>query len=144
MPAPKRKDPYENFNFRVEIDGITQAGFSEVIIPEAGIDVVEYREGNESSHVRKIPGRVRYGNVILKWGITNSQELYNWWKAVRDGNVMRKNMSIVLMDLQRIDVKRWNVKEAWPVSYAVGPLDAKGRDVLIEKLEIANEGVEQA
>jgi phage tail-like protein len=144
MPAPKRKDPYENFNFRVEIDGIVQAGFSEVIVPEASVDVVEYREGNEISNVRKLPGRVRYGNVILKWGVTNSQELYNWWKGVRDGNVIRRNMSIILMDLQRIDVKRWNVREAWPASYTVGPLDAKGHDVLIEKLEIANEGVEQA
>ncbi|MBP1733181.1 MAG: phage tail tube protein gp19 [Deltaproteobacteria bacterium] len=144
MPAAKRKDPYENFNFRVEIDGITQAGFSEVSVLEASVDVVEYREGNELSHVRKLPGRVKYGNVTLKWGVTNSQELYNWWKSVRDGNVIRKNMSIVLMDQQRNDVKRWNVREAWPVSYKVGPLDAKGNDVLIEELEITNEGVEQA
>ncbi len=144
MPVPKRKDPYENFNFRVEIDGIVQAGFSKVLIPEASVDVVEYREGNELSHVRKLPGRVRYGNVLLKWGSTSSQELYNWWKSVRDGNVMRKNMSIVLMDQQRTDVKRWNVREAWPVKYEVAPLDARGNDVLIEELEIANEGVELA
>jgi phage tail-like protein len=94
--------------------------------------------------VRKLPGRVRYGNVILKWGSTSSQELYNWWKSVRDGNVIRKNMSIVLMDQQRTDVKRWNVREAWPIKYEVAPLDAKGNEVLIEELEIANEGVDLA
>jgi phage tail-like protein len=142
MPAPKRKDPYENFNFRVEIDGIMQAGFSEVSVLETIVDVVEYREGIELSHVRKLPGRVRYGNVVLKWGVTNSQELYNWWKGVRDGNVIRKNMSVILIDQQRNDVKRWTVREAWPAKYQVGPLNAKGNDVLIEELVIANEGIE--
>jgi hypothetical protein len=31
-----------------------------------------------------------------------------------------------------------------PAKYEVAPLDAKGNDVLIEELEIANEGVELA
>lgn len=29
MATGGRKDPYRNFRFRVEIDGITQAGFSD-------------------------------------------------------------------------------------------------------------------
>ncbi len=144
MPTAKRKDPYKNYNFLVEIDGITQAGFSHVVIAESSVDVIEYREGGDPSHVRKLPGRVRYSNVVLKWGSTDSQELYNWWKAVRDGNVSRRNLTIVLLDRVRNPVKRWNVREAWPTKYIVAPLDAKGNDVLIEELEVANEGVELA
>jgi hypothetical protein len=30
MPVGERKDPYRNFRFLLEIDGIVQAGFSEV------------------------------------------------------------------------------------------------------------------
>ena len=45
--AGERKDPYRNFRFRVEVEGIQQAGFSEVSGFDASIDVVEYREGNE-------------------------------------------------------------------------------------------------
>ena len=34
----QRKDPYRNFRFRLEIDAITQAGFSEVAIAETSTD----------------------------------------------------------------------------------------------------------
>ena len=77
MPAGERKDPYKNFRFLVEIDGITQAGFREVTIPDTAQDPVEYREGNEPITVRKLPGLIKYGNVTLKWGITDSLDLYN-------------------------------------------------------------------
>jgi len=67
MP-PARVDPYHDFNFQVEIDGIPQSGFREVIMPAATADVIEYREGHEPSVVRKLKGRVHFGNLILRWG----------------------------------------------------------------------------
>ncbi|MGP8330828.1 MAG: phage tail protein, partial [Methanosarcinaceae archaeon] len=57
-----RNDPYRNSRFLLEIDGIVQAGFSEVTIPDISTDIVEYREGNEDTTVRKLPGLTRYGN----------------------------------------------------------------------------------
>jgi hypothetical protein len=51
-----RKDPYQNFRYLVEIDGIAQAGFSEATIPDSAQDPIEYREGNEPPTVRKLPG----------------------------------------------------------------------------------------
>ena len=142
MPTVTRKDPYGNFNFEVEIDGITQAGFAEVVMPEASVQVIQYREGNEPNTVRKLPGLVSYGNIILKWGCSESTELYEWWKTVVDGHVARKNMSIILLVEGRNKAKRWNVRNAWPVRYSIDALDAKGKDALIESLEIAHEGFE--
>ena len=80
MATGQRIDPYKNFRFLVEIDGIVQAGFSEATIPDSSQDPIEYREGNEPPTVRKIPGIIKYGNVTLKWGITDSLDLYNWRK----------------------------------------------------------------
>jgi len=142
MPPVNRNDPYGNFNFMVEIDGITQAGFAEVVMPEGSVVVIQYREGNERNTVRKMPGPVSYGNIILRWGCTNSAELYNWWKTVVDGQTARRNMSIILLDEGRNQVKRWNVGNAFPVRYHIGDLNAKGKDALIEELEIAHEGFE--
>ncbi len=66
------RQPYRNFNFRVEIDGIAEAQFAEVEVPDAEIAVVEYREGaDKTSASRKLPGRVSYGNVVLRRGITD-------------------------------------------------------------------------
>ena len=66
-----RIDPYRNFRFRLEIDGITEAGFSEVTMPDASTEPIEYRNGDEGITVRKLPSLIKYSNVTLKWGITD-------------------------------------------------------------------------
>lgn len=105
MP-PARQDPFRNFNFVVEIDGMVAAGFSEVSMPAASADVIEYREGGESNVVRKLPGRIHFGNPMLRRGITASDELYHWWKTVLDGQTSRRTMAVILMDEARNPVKR--------------------------------------
>ena len=65
-----RIDPLRNFRFRLVIDSITQAGFSDVMIAETTIDAVDYRNGDDPPHVRKLSGLTKYGNVTLKWGLT--------------------------------------------------------------------------
>jgi hypothetical protein len=42
-----RIDPLRNFRYRLEIDSITQAAFSEVMIGETTIDAVDYRDGTD-------------------------------------------------------------------------------------------------
>ena len=79
-----RVDPYRAARFLLEIDGITRAGFSECSIPDSSQDPIEYREGNETFTVRKIPGMNKYGNLTLKWGTTDTMELYEWRKQVEE------------------------------------------------------------
>lgn len=144
MPSGPRRDPYPNSNFLVEIDGIAVAGFSEVIAPEASVTVIEYREGNEPLTVRKLPGLVGHSNMILKRGVAESTELYEWWRSVESGNIQRRNMSVILLNQRREEVVRWNIREAWPARYqAFSDLNAKGNDVAIETVEIAHEGIER-
>ncbi len=143
MPTGERKDPYRNFRFLVEIDGIIQAGFSEATIPDSTQEPIEYREGNEPPTVRKLPGLVKYGNVTLKWGITDSLELYNWRKLVEQGKMKdaRRNMAIILMDEEGNPAARWEFSEVWPSKYDAPDLNAKGTDIAIETLEIVHEGM---
>lgn len=142
----ERKDPYRNFRFLLEIDGIVQAGFSEVTIPDTSSDVVEYREGNEPTTVRKLPGLTKYGNVTLKWGITDSMELYEKWrKPVEEGKMgdARKNVAIILMDEEGNPAARWEFENAWPSKYDAPDLNAKGTDVAVETLEIVHESMKR-
>jgi len=141
MPVGERKDPYRNFRYLVEIDGIIQAGFSEATIPDSTSDVIEYREGNEPPYVRKLPGLTKYGNVTLKWGVTDSMELYNWRKLVEQGKMKeaRRNMAIILIDEEGNPAARWEFEDAWPSKYDAPDLNAKGNDVAIETLEITFE-----
>ncbi len=57
--ARRPTDPLANFNFQLEIDGITRAGFSECTGLNAEANVIEYREGNESLTTRKLPGLIK-------------------------------------------------------------------------------------
>ena len=144
MATGTRVDPYRNFSFLVEIDGITQAGFSDCSGFGASTDPIEYREGGETKTVRKLPGLTKYPNITLKWGLTDSRELYDWYRDVVNGKIARKSGSIILLDLEGNEKVRWNFFEAWPTKWDGPDFTAKGNDVSIETLELAHERVERA
>jgi phage tail-like protein len=140
-----RKDPFRSWRYLVEINGIVQAGFTEASIPDSSQDPVEYREGNEPPTVRKIPGLIKYGNITLKWGTTDSLELYKWRKLVEQGKMKdaRRNMAIIVLDEEGNPAARWEFREAWPTKYDAPDLNATGGDMAVENLEIAHEGMER-
>lgn len=141
MATGEVKDPFGNYNFLVELDGITRAAFQEVSGFDATVDVIEHREGGENTTLRKLPGMTKYSNITLKWGITDDVELYQWHRDVVDGTLERKNGSIVLLGRDGQEVARWNFIRAWPTKYDGPDLNAEGNDVAIETLELAHEGV---
>jgi phage tail-like protein len=140
-----RQDPLRNFRFRLEIDGVQLAGFSEVTIGATTTEAIEYREGTDPPHVRKLSGLTKFGNITLKRGVTESLELFNWYKAIVAGQLgtNRKKVVIVVADEAGADQARFVVNEAWPVKYDPSDLDAKGNEVFIELLELVNEGIER-
>ncbi|TYP79675.1 phage tail protein [Paenibacillus methanolicus] len=140
MPG-ERNDPYRNFRFRVEMEGIQQAGFSEVSGFEASLDVIEYREGNEVITPRKLPGLAKYGNITLKWGATDSLDLFDWMQSCIEGTVERKTVTIIAIDEEGGDVATWQVIEAWPVKYSAPSFNGTGSEVAIEFVELAHEGM---
>jgi phage tail-like protein len=144
MATATRVDPYRNFNFLVEIGGITQAGFSDCTGFGSSTDPIEYREGGENTTVRKLPGMTKHTNITLKWGLTDSKELYDWYREIVSGKVDRRNGSIVLLDLDGKEKVRWNFFQGWPTKWDGPDFSAKGTDVAIETLELAHEGIERA
>lgn len=138
-----RVDPYRNFRFRVEIDGITTAAFAEATIPDSTTETVDYREGVDPTYQRKLSGLTKWGNVTLKKGLTDSLDLYDWKKKVEETGAMgaRKNISLILIDEAGNDKARWNIVEAWPTKYDASDFNAKNNEVVIESLEIVNEGI---
>lgn len=139
-----RVDPFRNFRFLVEIDGIVQAGFSECSGFGSNVEVIEYREGGDSTTVRKLPGKTSYTDVMLKWGLTNSRELYDWHREVINGQISRRNGSIIILDDTGQEVVRWNFFNAWPSKFDPVDLNAKGNDVALDSLTVSCERLERA
>ncbi|HWA72758.1 MAG TPA: phage tail protein [Polyangiaceae bacterium] len=145
MPEGKRIDPYGQFNFLVEIDGVIQAGFSEVSGLSTDTNIIEYREGGEQQGTaRKLPGLMKYANIVLKRGYTAEKKLWDWRKKVIDGKTSRASGSIILLDEARQPALRWNFREGWPSKWEGPPLNGKTSEVAIETMEIAHEGLELA
>ena len=143
MPDGKRNDPYGQFNFLIEIDGVVKGGFSEVSGLTTDTNMIEYREGNEGQGtVRKLPGLMKYNNVVLKRGWTKDRSLWNWRKQVIDGKTKRASGAIVLLDEARQPALRWEFREGWPSKWEGPALNGKTSEVAIETLEIAHEGLE--
>jgi phage tail-like protein len=142
----QRIDPYGNYNFLVEIQGIARAAFQEASGFDSAIDVVEHREGGENTTPRKLPAMTKYSNITLKWGTTDDRDLYNWHRqwVTGDPAAKRQNGSIVLLDRQGQEKVRWNFFNAWPAKWTGPSFNAEGNDVAIETLELAHEGIVRA
>lgn len=139
-----RNDPYAQFNFLVEIEGLTLAGFTEVSGIATESDIIEYREGSDPARVRKLPAIMKYTNISLKKGYTLNRELWEWRKTTLDGLTERKNGAVVLLDEAREPRLRWEFFEAWISKYEGPALNATANEAAIEAIELAVEYVQLA
>jgi phage tail-like protein len=139
-----RVDPYLSFNFLVEIDGITQAGFQECSGLDSQTASVDYREGGDPNHVRKLPGMNSFTPISLKRGITDSDELWKWRLTAVDGKAERRNGSVVLLDDKGTEKLRWNFSNAWPSKWTGPAFSSAGNAVAVETLEITHEELTRA
>jgi phage tail-like protein len=138
------QDPYRNYNFKLEIQGVTQGHFTECSNIGIRIQPISYREGGLNQVVHKMPGPVEYADVVLRYGLTSSPEIPNWFYSAVKGNVERKNVSIVLLDSTGAnEVARWNLMRAWPREWNGALLDARGNGAAVETLTLAFETLER-
>jgi phage tail-like protein len=138
-----RVDPYTGYNFSVELDGITRAGFRECSGLENTQASTQYREGTDR-HLsqRKQPGLNTYADITLSRGFTSDSALWEWRAKAMKGAVERHNVSITLMDDVGNPKITWNLFEAWPTSWHGPGLNAGTDEVAVEQLTLTYERLE--
>lgn len=132
---------YGSYRFWVELDGLLTAGFTEVSGLQSEIETHEYQEGGLNQYSHHFPKRVKYPNLVLKRGISGSDELWNWYSAVIAGQYQRKNGSIILMNQAGHEVQRWNFFNAFPVKWSGPDFNAARNEIGIETLELTHTGL---
>jgi phage tail-like protein len=142
MPNRRPHDHIGNFNFHLEIEGLTAGTFRNVEGLDSETEIVEYQDGDDLT-LRKRPGRTKYSNIVLKRGYVSSDELWQWRKKVMDGSVERKSGSVILCNDAGDPVMRYNFFEAWPCKWKGFTLDGKGTDAVIEEVELVIERLER-
>ncbi len=141
--APSREDPLLGFNFGIDVGGAVKGYFTEVGGLGSENEIVEQKVINEKGVevVLKIPGRLKWGDVTLKRGITSNMDLWEWRKQVEDGQVSgaRKNGSIIMYDRELKEAARWNFVNAWPSKISGPTPKADSNEIGIEELTIVHE-----
>ena len=145
MVDTSREDPLVSFHFAVEVQGKISGYFTEVSGLGSETEVIEHSVVNEKGVevVLKIPGRLKWGDIELKRGITTNMDLWDWRREIENGEVnsARQNGSVVMYDQTLTEVARWNFDNGWP-SKIDGPT-AKSDDnsVGVESMTIVHEGI---
>jgi phage tail-like protein len=141
-------DLMTTFSFAVEIQGVTLGFFKKCSGVESETETIEFKESTKDGKmiIRKVPGAMKWANIVLERRIDTSKALWEWRKQVIDGDVdtARKPGSIVLYDSKHSEVARWNFEAGWPCKWTGAELDASGSDVATESIEIAHEGLVRA
>jgi phage tail-like protein len=138
-------DPFRNYNFKLEIQKVTEAHFTECSGLGIRIHTIRYREGGTGQVVRAIPGPVEYADVTLRYGLTRSLQLWKWLDDVAKGKIERQNISIVVLEPNgSVEGLRWNLNGAFPCEWSCTPFDALGREAAIEQMRFAFDTMERA
>ena len=136
----------------LEIDGITEGIFREVSGLDSETEVIEHRTTGKGGNliVQKIPGALKWSNIVLKRGITDDRKLHDWRVQIEQGYVEsnRKNGTITCYGPKPAGnslevVARYTFKRGWPCKWAGPALDATKNELAIEELTIAHEGLER-
>jgi phage tail-like protein len=105
---------------------------------ELTFDVFEYHEGGNNDFVHRLPGSLRYPNLILSRGLTKEDTLLKWFWATSTG-AERKEITLTLTTA---DADRtWTFTDAFPVRWTGPQIDADGSSIATETLEIAHTGL---
>ena len=142
MPSgtSNRSDPLTTFHFHV--DGVGQAVFTEVTGLDIEVEVTNYEEGGVNDHIHRLPGRVKVSDITLKNGITVSNELWDWYKKILQGNFERRNVSIIMVDQHGAEKMRWNFIEALPVKWSGPQFKADQSQGAVQTLQLSHKGLQ--
>jgi phage tail-like protein len=134
-------EAYGNSRFYVEIGGMPQAVFTEVSGLQLEMTVTDCEEGGVNGFVRRLPGRMRVGNLTLKRGMTTSDEFFKWCMDAVQGKITRQHVSVRVFDTAGEELACWNFENAFPVKWIGPQFTSSSTTVAIETLELAHDGL---
>ncbi|GAA2095485.1 hypothetical protein GCM10009841_06630 [Microlunatus panaciterrae] len=138
-------DPFPAFNFKIMIGGEAVAHFTECSAPVVDVGTAEYREAGQSQLVHQIPTITTYHDISLRYGLTSSTVMWDWFSATVRGAVERKGVSIVLLDSAGSQpVLQWDLVGAFPKRWIGAVLRATAREVAVEEIVLAYESLGRA
>jgi len=144
MPA-RATDPLVGFHFKLDVSGKVTGFFTEVSGIGSETEVIEHKVVNESAidFVQKIPGRLKWGDITLKRGITAQMDAWQWRAMVEKGDIQgaRANATITAFDQSYNPVAVWEITNAWPSKISGPSLQSDSNAFTVEEMTLCHEGI---
>lgn len=131
------------FSFELTISGINgDAAFKEASGLEMEMTTEEVACGGENRFKYKLPGMMKFNNLVLKRGlILENSQLSTWFydlfKSGLNSLVKPKNIDVSLLDSEGESQAKWSFVNAYPVKWKGSDLDSMKNDLFIETIEFA-------
>lgn len=140
-----QSDPTLSVHFMLELNGIS-GYFMSVDGLGSETELIEQKLVDEQGIAinRRIPGRLTWGDITLKRGLTTNIDFFEWMKeAIADPSSARRDGSIILYNHTMTEIARWNFEKAWP-SKVTGPsFAADSSEVMVEEIVLVHEYIER-
>jgi len=147
VASSRTMDPPFAGKFVFTVEGLTIGAFTEISGLSVSIDVEELAEGGQNQYTHKLPGRMKWPNLVLKRGITETDNLFQWFaRSSGDGfagggnKIDRRNGAVELRDAAGKTVRKWEFTGAYPVKWSGPKLAAAARELAVEELEVCHSG----
>jgi phage tail-like protein len=137
------RDPYAAFRFNVEIDSLVVSGFSEATGLTFETEIVTFREGGVNEHERQLAGPTKFpSKLLLKRGLADADALWSWYRDVMNGSIVRKRVTISLLNHAGERRWRWVFREACPVKWSGPEFRANTAAIAFESIELTHNGLQ--
>ena len=129
----------------LKIKSVEEGTFKDVSGFDSETEVIDWREtssaGNQVLH--KVPGNLKWSNIVCRRGVTDSVTLQNWRKDVEGGKFpdCRKDVTLDLLAPDLKIIATYALKEAWPSKLKISDMSATSTEYVVEELEICHIGM---
>jgi phage tail-like protein len=142
--AARAVDPLVGFQFALTVDEVT-GYFTEVsgIGSENAVATHKVVTADAKEVTLQVPGRIEWGEITFKRGLTADFQFWTWRELVITGDVAsaRRDVTIEMFDRNYNPVVTWTCTNAWPSKLSGPSIAADSNDFAIEELTIVHEGL---
>jgi phage tail-like protein len=142
--ANGREDPLLGFNFKLEVQDKVKGYFTEIGGLSSEHEIIEHKVVDQQGRdlILKIPGRLKWGDITLKRGITSSMDIWDWRAEVEAGDMgaARRNGSVTMFDTTGAPKAKWDFTLGWPAKVSGPTFKADSNEFGVEELVIVHEG----
>lgn len=134
-------------NFLLEVDGVEIGMFASVAGLQVSVQTEDVVEGGQNGFTRKLPGRMQWPNITLSRGLTQADNLFDWFNktsgegfAAEGSKLKRCTGAITALSMDGKRIRAWNISGCFPVRWKGPDFDVSSSNTLAEELELAHEG----